>query len=262
MIGRNTIQLFTKPKLSYLELHLTDHCNLNCKGCGHFSQLADKWFADISVFEKDMQRLAQLFSNISVMRLMGGEPLLHPEMTKFLVASRKHFPKANISVVTNGLLLHKMMNTFWQTCSNQNITIDITVYPIKPDIEKINKIARNNSVKLNINEINTFFSFYNLKGDSTPREAMRECHRLYYCPFLRDGKIYICAFPAVVHYFNSEFKTSIPQSDYLDIHSENVSGRKIIKFLDEPGDICRFCSYTYTEFEWDISKKKIEEWIS
>lgn len=161
MIGSKMIQLFTKPELSYLELHLTDHCNLNCKGCGHFSPLADKWFADISVFEKDMQRLAQLFSNITDMRLMGGEPLLHPEMTKFLFASRKYFPKANISVVTNGLLLHKMMNTFWQTCSSQNITIDISVYPIKPDIEKIKKIARNNSVKLNINKINTFFSFYN-----------------------------------------------------------------------------------------------------
>lgn len=33
-----------KPSLDYVEFHLADHCNLNCRGCGHFSPIADETF--------------------------------------------------------------------------------------------------------------------------------------------------------------------------------------------------------------------------
>ena len=32
---------------------IVDHCNLNCKGCGHFSPLASESFLDIETFEND-----------------------------------------------------------------------------------------------------------------------------------------------------------------------------------------------------------------
>lgn len=33
------------------------HCNLNCKGCGHFSPLASESFLDLETFENDLRRL-------------------------------------------------------------------------------------------------------------------------------------------------------------------------------------------------------------
>jgi hypothetical protein len=44
----------TKPPLAYLELHLTDHCNMNCCGCGHFSNVASAWYADPESHNRDM----------------------------------------------------------------------------------------------------------------------------------------------------------------------------------------------------------------
>ena len=35
---------------------IVDHCNLNCKGCGHFSPLASKSFLDLETFENDLRR--------------------------------------------------------------------------------------------------------------------------------------------------------------------------------------------------------------
>ena len=29
------------------EVHLVDHCNLNCKGCSHFSPVSEKKFVDV-----------------------------------------------------------------------------------------------------------------------------------------------------------------------------------------------------------------------
>ena len=63
---------------------IVDHCNLNCKGCGHFSPLAPKSFLDIETFENDLRRLNGLLNgNIYCFELMGGEALLHPQLEDF-----------------------------------------------------------------------------------------------------------------------------------------------------------------------------------
>jgi molybdenum cofactor biosynthesis enzyme MoaA len=76
--------LEARPSLRYVEYHLVEHCNLDCTGCGHFSPFAQEQFADPRSFEKDPAQLARLFGNIGKIRLMGGEPLLHPEPGAFL----------------------------------------------------------------------------------------------------------------------------------------------------------------------------------
>ncbi len=44
--------------LDHIEIHLVEHCNLNCKYCSHFSSIAEKKFYDVNKYEKDMARLA------------------------------------------------------------------------------------------------------------------------------------------------------------------------------------------------------------
>lgn len=38
---------YNKPQLSYIEYHVSNHCNLKCKGCGHYSNLADTEFGNL-----------------------------------------------------------------------------------------------------------------------------------------------------------------------------------------------------------------------
>ena len=102
---RRAVDLFRQPELAYLELHLTDHCNLNCRGCSHYCPLAPRQYADLSRYQSDMHRIRQLFRNIHTIRLMGGEPLLHPDPASFVIATRAVFPQARIRFVTNGILL-------------------------------------------------------------------------------------------------------------------------------------------------------------
>ena len=126
-------------QLHYLETHLVDHCDLKCKGCGHFSSLSEKRYADFDVFKKDFVRLSGLFDNISRIRLMGGEPLLHPDVPEFLRFTRHTFPNAEIFLVTNALRLCRQPERFWEECSSSRIIIQITRYPIKLDLEAIKK---------------------------------------------------------------------------------------------------------------------------
>jgi len=80
------------PRLQRLVVHLTDHCNLNCKGCTHFSNIAKPAFADVEQFECEFKQLATIFSEITEIYLLGGEPLLHPRLTEFLRSRAQPFP--------------------------------------------------------------------------------------------------------------------------------------------------------------------------
>ena len=62
--------------IPYVETHIVDHCNLKCKGCSHFSGLADPYFKSLDEFETEVRRLADF--GVAMFRILGGEPLLHP----------------------------------------------------------------------------------------------------------------------------------------------------------------------------------------
>jgi MoaA/NifB/PqqE/SkfB family radical SAM enzyme len=134
-----------------LETHLVDHCNLNCKGCSHFAPLVKgEIFADIEIFKRDMERLKQLFDNIYEIRLMGGEPLLHPGLFSFVDIARKAFPNARIAIFTNGILLSGMNDNFWKSCAEKKILVKISYYPIELQLNKIMQKAKENNVKIKL----------------------------------------------------------------------------------------------------------------
>lgn len=69
----------------HFEFHLAEHCNLNCIGCTHFSPLAEPEFLEVEDFRNDIERLSYLTGgNARFINLLGGEPLLHPEINSFL----------------------------------------------------------------------------------------------------------------------------------------------------------------------------------
>lgn len=118
--------------LEIVEIHLAESCNLNCFGCNHFSQIAEKEFPDIEIFKKDMQRLSEISKGIvGTFRLMGGEPLLNPNCIQFFDITRYFFPKSAIWLVTNGILLDKQNEDFWNSCQRNKMQIRPTKYPIK-----------------------------------------------------------------------------------------------------------------------------------
>lgn len=258
---RSLLTYIKPPELPYLELHLTDHCNLNCKGCGHFSPIAPKKFADLQQHEKDMKRLRQLFRNIHTIRIMGGEPLLHPQVESFIVASRRAFPKAVIKVVTNGILLPSASEEFWNACRDTHTSIDLTVYPpIRKNLPDYLALCEAKGITIVPREVETFFAHHNLKGDSDKVKAFDICRSVFFCPFLQEGRLYTCALPALVHYFNERFGQTIAADEGINIHSGSITGGEILRQLQKPIETCKWCSYDFVDSKWDVSKRVPEDW--
>ncbi|WP_202320646.1 radical SAM/SPASM domain-containing protein [Archaeoglobus neptunius] len=89
-----------EPSLRYLLLNITLKCNLKCQHC--YVKQKDV-FMDFETFKKavdDFYRLGGLKLIIS-----GGEPLLHPEIFRFLEYSRKY--PLRVVLLTNGYLINK-----------------------------------------------------------------------------------------------------------------------------------------------------------
>ena len=108
---------------------LVEHCNLRCCGCDHFAPLAEQEFADLDAFENDFARLSYLVDGkAEKIGLMGGEPLLHPQVKDFLYIARRHFRKTKIRIVTNGVLLLNKKEDFWKACRDNNIIVEVTKY--------------------------------------------------------------------------------------------------------------------------------------
>jgi hypothetical protein len=247
--------------LQYLEVHLVDHCNLNCSGCGHYSPLAAPAYTDLGQYETDIQRLGQLFRNIAMIRLMGGEPLLHPNPASFLAVTRNYFPRADLRFVTNGVLLAKAPAAFWTACRDTKTAIDLTLYPpFKERAGEWQSICDRERVICRVHEVQTFYKHMNLRGDSNRRRAFLNCRNQFYSPFLQNGRLYTCPKAALVHYFNKEFGVEIPADSGVNIHSPNTSARKIVSYIDKPIETCQWCTYDLPHFPWSSGKDSVHSW--
>ena len=258
-------------KLLQFDVHLAEHCNLNCAGCNHFSSLAEPEFTDPAVLDKDFARLAELFGRrVSYVNLMGGEPLLHPRVNDCLRAARRHFPQSAINVVTNGLLVFSQKEDFWQACRECQIVVLVSRYPIKLDFDQMLAIAEKNSVELRFNgrtqkeERNFRRVPLDLSGRQDKDLSFVMCNRANACIALNKGRLFTCQTAAYIEHFNKFFQQNLTLSpdDYIDIYKAQ-SAEEIFNFLAKPIPFCRFCNLKdkLDNLGWHASEKNMAEWV-
>lgn len=256
---------------NYFEVHLTEHCNLNCQSCDNFSPLAEAQFVSRESFALDLFRLRHLAKDsIKLIRLLGGEPLLHPDAIELCEIARAYFSDSEIRLTTNGILLNQMSDKFWTSCKDNNITIEITFYPINIGYDKIKEKAEKFDVKVipfgNIEKPEKFSyrNPINTKGDQNIEENWSKCYQVGSCTSLKDGKLYPCSCVPNICHFNKFFGKSIPVTtkDYIDIY-EIESKEQIEEFLDTPIPFCAYCNVNNRTRgkKWDVTKKDIKEWL-
>lgn len=228
-----------KPIIDSIETHIVDHCNLNCRGCTHFATLAPKKFININNFINDIKELSSKIS-LNRFRLMGGEPLLHPDIVSFIEESRKYFEHTKLCLVTNGMLLPKMSGKFWDALRENNVQLDITKYPpLKDKFSDYLDLCDKHYVKVgDIHVANSFWFILNPKGDSNMEHSFNMCTQRT-CKNLRNGKLAHCPTTVYIDFYNKYYCKNIPFNKGIDIYSN--SAKDIISFLNKPVETCKFC---------------------
>lgn len=251
------------------EFSLAAHCNLNCAGCSHFSPLAQEEFPDFEESKRSFEHLSSLFDGeCEYIHLLGGEPLLNPRCADYLRLARSCFPKGEIYLVTNGLLLPKMPDSFYESCRENRIIISVTPYPISLDHGAIRRRCEDFGVKYELfgeDVPKTHFNrlLLDISGSQDRTENYRRCPYSNVCLFLYKGRMYPCGIGAHMRLFEHHFSAGLQltEADSVDIFSVR-SGADLLYQLCKPVPMCRYCNQDrWQELSpWGHSKKSITEW--
>lgn len=251
--------------LEYLEVGIVEYCNLNCKGCSHFSPLADKNEAvEIEEYKKDIRRLSVLLPVIYKIRLLGGEPLLHPDLNEIVKITRQYYPFSEIHIVTNGMLLLSKEKDM-QIWVDNDIFLDISLYPptekIKDEIEEL--LVRKKINYSFTKPIKEFRKRMDLSGLNDIEDSYKQCVVGNNCKYLYKGKLSGCPAPNVVRLFDRHYNHSLScMGDMIDIHVTQLSTKEIIEKLNSPLQMCKYCTEPIS-FRWEnnIDKYREEDWL-
>lgn len=249
-------------RLPYIEFHTNDHCNLNCSGCLHFCPLVkEEVFSDFEKVEADFSQLRKYVDFVDRIRIMGGEPLLNPELDRYCHMVHEIYPYADVSIVTNGLLLNSMKPELKDVIRQEHITIDISAYPpMKDRMEETANRLVNEGIDVNIgNPVTSFFYLMYKKGGLTKNYTEMECSASFnpdfHCYNLYRGAVYSCPLIAYSHYFNEYFSEElddinngfgkINQNDgKVDLYDPNLTFEKLWNGINHICKACDNCLYS------------------
>lgn len=249
--------------LSYLEYHVADHCNLNCKYCTHYSPLVkEPVFTDFEKWKKDLSRLKMYIDDIGIIRILGGEPLLNKELPEYIEYTRKLYPSAIIYIVTNGMLLDRLSEDLISTMKRNMAFFHISYYPpLENRIDAIKKNLVDKDIAFAITPMIQKFNKTQLLNAEADEDFFYDCFQAT-CTCVHDGKIAPCYAPFTTKYFNDAFDKKLPVDEGINLFNEENTLEDIKLNLLYPLERCKYCQEGNL-YNWEVVGKnsKLEDWV-
>ncbi len=255
-----------KPRMKQFDVNLVDHCNMKCKGCLRFSNLVtEPKYADFNQMINDWKRIKELFWGVERIKLMGGEPMLSPDLCQYIVAAREIFPDADIMVTTNALLINEKCGELFDTMKKSHCFFDISLYePMSKRITEVEKLLTNEGVWYVVNDSKGDFYKVMSKTPDYDADKMYEVCVAKNCHHLRNGKISVCSRPQYAHIVNERYGTNIPtDAGVWDIYAPGMDAWELDDKLSSSFEACKYCAPPVS-YEWgraDNKTAKYEDWF-
>jgi len=241
--------------LGHLDLNICTHCNNRCVACSHASPFTKAYHMKASTLERDLAAIKP-FMFFHRLQLVGGEPLLHPNITDMLYAARLSGVGREVMIITNGKLLPKMSDVFWGLVQ----LLQISVYPgLDPAILPF---AQEQGKKWGFPVYHTVFTDFYLQFSKEPtdgQESFKNCIWKTDCYTLHEGRFFLCPQSA---FFPHQFQRLEAGIDGLPV-GEGLTEGILADFLQRtsPFNACKICCGGHGQtVPWQEPKTK-EEWL-
>lgn len=214
-------------------------------------------------FTQDFAQLRKFIDDFGAIRILGGEPLLNPEVCEYVKFCRQLYPETPLHLATNAILLPKMSDEFFNTIRENNAIIWISFYPpMQSKMPEIQRLLEAKRVSYTIGGLVTnFFKNQTLNANATPAENFIKCGWSQ-CHNFCDGKIAACFKPFVTKYFNAYYNKNLPEDGALDLYEEGLTTEKLKAHLQKPFQRCMYCTENQS-FPWGVVShpSPLSDWV-
>ena len=255
------ISFVLNRKLVTIDILLNKHCNLKCKNCARWCNLANTEFYDFEDIKKDLDTPL----HIDGITLNGGEPLLYPKLKELLIFLREKYPKTHLQIFTNCKVFQTCDDDLLKIISKTNTKIVYSEYvlsninysKVRSRLDKF-KIKYNSIYDEDVNVTERRLSKEFAVCPLTHNKHFSKIKRKKICkcsmPSLWKGKLFVCprtAFVDIVNQNNPEFNQDNSFVQLKDIKSV----KDFQKIYFKVASLCEYCVTSSSKFEkWCVGK--------
>ena len=234
-----------------IEIHVTEHCNLKCRDCCNMSPFNPKTLMSLEEV-RHICNFVKLNFKPNMFKICGGEPTLHPQIDEILRIIKQSEVSDILKVITNGLLLFKMSDTFWQLIDQLTISNYISA-PIRPKLlETIKEKAKQFDVILNIKYVEQFNEIFvedAIQDKELTQNIYNDCWMRHVCLIIRNGYFHKCTRSAYMdknlQLVNKRFElgnSTFTYSDGIALNDPEFK-EKALRYLNNttPLNSCKHC---------------------
>jgi hypothetical protein len=240
-----------KNKIYINEVHMsvTTKCTLHCKNCNMFmTEYKEPCHLELSELKRDVDRLFDKVDEISTFALLGGEPLLYPDLDDLILYINKKYGNriGRIEIITNGTIVPKRESL--KIYKEKKVFFRISDYSnsiqYKSQLMKLKEALQEHEIEYYLNESLMWLDFgfpYNPVHipDNMVYQHMLDCFPTF--KGVNDGKLYFC------HIVWSANKCGIykeKKTDYIDL--EHCTHQEIVDYvlgiMEKPVSLCGVCA--------------------
>ena len=239
-------------RVEAFELHVVEHCNLRCAHCCNTSPYLPPRTLSLDEIALVLGQMQPVL-HADVLKIMGGEPLLHPQITEVLHLLRQSGVGQIVRLFTNGLLLGRMDDRFWSALDHLTVSTYSSA-PVRPELlARIEEKARRHDVVLNIKPVDRFNRVMHgaYRDDAQAvQQTHTDCWLRHRCLVVRDHQFFVCTRAAYLPDLHREVTLHDPYPDPEARRAEDGVplagpdlGARVLAALNRttPLHACRFC---------------------
>ena len=258
-----------KPVLPFVEIMITQACNLSCNGCTNYSDLVHNGYL---TWEEGRAQLEPWLERVDIpdFGILGGEPLMNPRVRDWIRGLRELMPTSQIRFTTNGLLLEKNFDIVDLLAEVGNCVFKIAIHERNNELEQViqrvfdrfewepvveygvDRYKTGNNMRFHVRRPDYFHKTFigpytDMRPHSNdPAEAFDICCQKT-CPLIHEGKIYKCSSNGLLTDTLTKFK--YPNRELWEPYlyeglSADCTAAELQEFLDnfgKPHQMCGMC---------------------
>ena len=197
-----------RVNISYFEIDIVLGCNLRCTYCSHLSPYRKGFVPTEEIvhwFETWSKKI-----HCNKIRLVGGEPFLHPDIASVLLESRRIWNNSQLEIVSNGLLINQTSPKVFEVLKKTNISVTISDHSSEDlaceEIMRVCTFLEQNDISYRLSKSNAKWRVFHqldeygfpMPFNSSPQDAFAVCTSKL-CPALASNRLYKCTILASIN---------------------------------------------------------------